>query len=136
MSHEVIVVVISREEESDKREYARDDMVPSDFFPETHEDDDIDREDKNTLPPAEYADLEIEIELIDHRESGRRDGDRPDHFQIREVVDILECPTEFLREKIEQNRDHRRKKDPEDSESEYGRIKRHFHGYLVMRVGK
>ena len=57
MPHEVIIVMISCEEKSYTSEYSSDDMISFDFFPETYEYDDIDREYEYSLPPAKYANI-------------------------------------------------------------------------------
>ena len=134
MTHEVIVVVVSCEEEPDKWEYARDDMIASDLFPETHEDDDVDREDEYPLPPAKYTDIELEVELINHRKSRSWHGDNSNDFEIGEIGYTFEKITRFLREEIERHRSDRHKEYPEYSESEYGWVERQLHRERIKKI--
>ena len=94
---EVIVVVISSEEEPSDSEESCSEMVASDTLHESRDYDDIDRKYEYPLPPAEYTDLQIEVELIDECEARREYRDRSDHGHIGEVGDIRESISDLLR---------------------------------------
>jgi hypothetical protein len=84
----VVVVVIAGEKESSEGEESGDEVIASYFFPEGHDDDDIDREDKNPLPPTEDTYRELIVELVSHRKCGREDSDNTDHFHVEKIVDF------------------------------------------------
>ena len=92
----MIVVVISSKKESPKREYPSYQMISSYLFPETYEDDDIYRKYKYALPPAEDTDIELIVELINHRESRGRYSDESYNSQIRKILDTLQVFSYFL----------------------------------------
>ena len=130
---EVIVVVISCKEESCECEHARREMVAPDSLHESRDYDDIDREYEYPLPPAEYTDLQIEVELVDECETCREYRDRPDHGHIGEVGDIRESISYLTWEEKSESREDRTREYDEDSDREDERVERHFHKSVLDR---
>ena len=71
-------------------------MIASYFFPESHDDDDIDRKDKNTLPPTEDTYWELIVELVGHRKCRRENSDRSYYLHIEKVINLSKSSASFL----------------------------------------
>lgn len=70
-------------------------MIGPSLIIERNQYDDIDREHKYPLPPAELADLYLVVELIDEYSCRREDGQNSDEFHNVKVGYILDFDPEL-----------------------------------------